>query len=81
MGCRISWQPLVLILALFRTKFAVTVTFAKQPAWQHAFPAIAGIATLYGLFSGIFIGILARQLAAYRRAQSRLHAQSGIQVA
>lgn len=66
-----SWIPLVLMVALFCTKYAVAVTQAMHPALQHSLPFMASVATVYGIFSGIFTGGLLRKLAAYRQAQSK----------
>lgn len=55
-----SWTPLVLILGIFLTKYAVGVELAMQPqlAQDGRFTLIVG--ALYGLFSGIFAGRAAR---------------------
>ena len=51
-----SWLPLVVILGIFCTKYAVGVTLAMHSAMaQHTlFATLVG--TLYGLFSGFFAG-------------------------
>jgi uncharacterized membrane protein len=57
-----SWVPLVLILGIFSIKYATSVTLAMHPALR-AEPSFAlAIATLSGLFSGIFAGRTLRLL-------------------
>ena len=63
-----SWLPLALMLAIFCTKYAVGVTLAMQPALRANLGFVAGICAVYGIFSGMFIGRLARSLHAYFRA-------------
>lgn len=51
-----SWVPLVLILSMFAVRYVVNVRLARQPQLVDA-PAFAlTVATLYGAFSGLFIG-------------------------
>lgn len=51
-----SWLPMIVILAIFMTKYAVGVTLSMQPGLAHSslFPVI--ISLLYGVFSGFFAG-------------------------
>lgn len=62
-----SWWPLVVILGVFFTKFAVGVTLALHPdfARDSAFAISIGLA--YGIFSGVFLG---RVAALWRTAQT-----------
>lgn len=55
-----SWAPMLLIVGLFLTKYAVGVMLAMQPgmARDGLFTLVAG--GLYGVFSGIFAGRAAR---------------------
>jgi hypothetical protein len=57
-----SWLPMLVILGIFCTKYAVGVTLAMQPAMAgHAlFAPLIGV--LYGLFSGFFAGRALRLL-------------------
>lgn len=50
-----SWWPLVLILATFVTRYAVTVMLIRNPSLRHAVPMelFAGLA--YGVLSGVFV--------------------------
>lgn len=51
-----SWVPMVLIMGIFLTKYAVGVSLAMHPELKiHANFSLA-IGTLYGVFSGIFAG-------------------------
>ncbi|RZT11063.1 hypothetical protein SAMN05216319_0465 [Duganella sp. CF402] len=62
-----SWAPLMLMVAIFVTKYTVGVLTAIRPDLMHAVPASLGVTVLYGLFNGVFIGRLARYAAAYLR--------------
>lgn len=48
--------PLVLMMGIFATKYAVGVLLAMHPALAHQGSFATGISTLYGLFSGLFTG-------------------------
>jgi hypothetical protein len=51
-----SWLPMLVILCIFCTKYAVGVTLAlRSDLAQHTIFATL-IGTLYGLFSGFFAG-------------------------
>jgi uncharacterized membrane protein len=51
-----SWVPMVLIMGIFLTKYAVGVSLVLHPELKvHANFSLA-IGTLYGVFSGIFAG-------------------------
>lgn len=67
-----SWTPMVLILGVFLTKYAVGVALAMAPARAHdpVFTLVAAL--LYGGFSGCFLGRGARlwRLAASSRTAS-----------
>ncbi|MYM73055.1 hypothetical protein GTP56_12725 [Duganella sp. FT134W] len=62
-----SWMPLVLMIAIFVTKYAVAVLSAMHPELQHSVPFAASVAVLYGVFNGLFLGRLARYAAALQR--------------
>lgn len=57
-----SWVPLVLMMAIFLTKYLVAVTLALQPALAHDITTAAVVASLYGAMSGLFIGRMMRML-------------------
>lgn len=65
-----SWQPMMLMMGIFLTKYAVGVLLALQPYRAQQTPFVAAICALYGGFSGIFIGKMLRILGAYRAVQS-----------
>lgn len=62
-----SWMPLVLMIAIFVTKYAVAVMSAMHPELPHSVPFAASVALLYGVFNGLFLGRLARYAAAWQR--------------
>ncbi|MYN40736.1 hypothetical protein GTP55_15295 [Duganella sp. FT109W] len=62
-----SWMPLVLMIAIFVTKYAVAVMSAMHPELQHSVLFAASVALLYGVFNGLFLGRLARYAAALQR--------------
>lgn len=72
-----SWTPMVLIMGIFLTKYAVGVALALEPARAHD-PQFALVAALlYGGFSGCFLGRgarLWRLAAASRPVNARLMA-------
>ena len=55
-----SWAPMLLIMGIFLTKYAVGVTLAMQPAMARDSLFTLAVGSLYGLFSGIFAGRAAR---------------------
>ena len=55
-----SWVPLLLILAIFTTKYIVGVDLAMQPALAHDGTYTLVVGALYGVFSGVFAGRTAR---------------------
>jgi putative Mn2+ efflux pump MntP len=63
-----SWTPLVLMMGIFLTKYAVGVTLAMQPNHAHELLFAAGVCALYGLFNGVFIGQVLRVFSIYRHA-------------
>jgi hypothetical protein len=63
-----SWTPMILMMGIFLTKYAVGVTLAMQPYHAHELLFAAGICALYGLFNGVFIGQVLRVFSIYRQA-------------
>ena len=68
-----SWIPMLLIVGVFLTKYVVGVELALQPPLAHDGTYMLAVATIYGVFSGIFIGRTARlwRLTARRGTTSR----------
>lgn len=62
-----SWMPMLLMSAIFITKYTVAVASAMHPELAHSLPFAAGITLLYGVFNGLFLGRLARYTAAWLR--------------
>ena len=62
-----SWAPLMLMIAIFITKYTVGVLSAVRPELVHGVTGSLIVTTLYGLFNGMFIGRLARYAVAYLR--------------
>ncbi len=62
-----SVVPLALMLSIFLTKYTVAVLFVIQPALRHNTLCMALVCLLFGLFNGVFLGRLARYLAAWQR--------------
>ncbi len=69
-----SVVPLVLMLAIFVTKYTIAVLGAVQPELSHSAGFIAAVCALSGLFNGVFLGRLARYLAAWQRQAAPLAA-------
>nr|WP_328700339.1 DUF6622 family protein [Caenimonas soli] len=57
-----SWVPMALILGIFITKYAVGVSLAMHPDLKANANFVLTIATVYGVFSGIFAGRTVRLL-------------------
>jgi hypothetical protein len=70
-----SWVPLTLMMVIFFTRYAITVSLALQPslAGGLGFPSLAGFA--YGLMSGTFLA-RALQVWSKRAESSALSVQS-----
>src|SRR3954463_3564604 len=66
-----SWLPLALILAIFFSRYAITVMLAMDPSIKEngTVQAIAGL--LYGLSSGYFVGRALGMLRSGKRAAPR----------
>ena len=70
-----SWTPLMLMMGIFITKYAVGVTAAVQPeALRSAFVGY-GICAVYGACSGVFAG---RALRLWRLAWRKASSPSGL---
>ena len=55
-----SWTPLVLMMGIFITKYAVGVTLAMHPGLARDALFSQSVGALYGGFSGVFAGRAAR---------------------
>ena len=62
-----SWAPLVLMVAIFVTKYTVAVMSAMHPELQHQMLFVVAVSGLFGVFNGAFIGRLLACVAAYLR--------------
>ncbi len=62
-----SWLPLILMMAIFSTKFAVGVLSARKLAVATDPHFASAISLIYGFFSGIFLARTALILRAERR--------------
>lgn len=59
-----SWEPLVLVMGIFLTRYAVAVVLALHPALTQDVASAAIVSSLYGAMSGVFIGRMLRLLRA-----------------
>lgn len=66
-----SWLPLITMMAIFCTKYAVGVSLALNPALQQLMSFSLVVSGLYGLFSGIFGGQLLHVVTIYRMEVGR----------
>ena len=62
-----SWTPLLLMIAIFVTKYTVAVVSAMHPEVQRQLLFVVAVNGLFGVFNGVFIGRLLRCVAAYVR--------------
>jgi hypothetical protein len=67
-----SWLPMLTMIAIFVTKYAVAVLSAMHPQLAFSLPFASTIALLFGLFNGLFLGRLARYCAAYLRQPAQV---------
>ena len=51
-----SWVPMVLFLGVFLARYIVSVRLAMHPGLLHDASFVLPVATLYGAFSGLFLG-------------------------
>lgn len=75
-----SWTPLVTMMAIFLLRYSSAVVLAIHPQWAHDPVVAAGMASLYGALSGLFIGRVGRMLRMMRQpaeASTRPVAQWG----
>ena len=59
-----SWAPLAMMMAIFFTKYATSVTLVMQPQARHDAVFSTVVCALFGVFSGYFLGGLIRKLKA-----------------
>ena len=61
-----SWQPLILMMAIFFTKYCVTVMLAREVNFIGDIAFVATVSLLYGCFNGVFIArcVVMRQVKA-----------------
>jgi hypothetical protein len=71
-----SWMPMMLMMGIFLTKYAVAVLLAMQPQRGQDALFVASVCGLYGVFNGIFIGRLLRIMSEYRQAQMTVAASA-----
>jgi hypothetical protein len=69
-----SRMPLAMMMAVFFTKYAVSVLLAILPHVRQDALVALGVCALFGVFNGCFLGRLARDLAAVRGAAAGLAA-------
>ena len=68
-----SWVPMVLMLGIFCTKFAIGVSLARNAGFSGALGFAVAASLAYGLFSGVFLG---RALVLWRKTQGRAVARA-----
>jgi hypothetical protein len=66
-----SWAPLILMLAIFVTKYAVAVMLAVQPALHGSLAFSAVVCAAYGVFNGLFNANVLRVLSQLGKAQTQ----------
>ena len=65
-----SWMPLAMMMAVFFTRYAASVMLAVFPQAQQNALAAGLVCTLFGLFNGVFVGRLARDLWTHANLQA-----------
>jgi hypothetical protein len=61
-----SRLPLVMMMAVFFTKYVASVTLAVAPQLRHDTLFACAVCGLFGVFNGWFVGRLAADMASYR---------------
>jgi hypothetical protein len=69
-----SWILLSLLMAIFFTKYAAAVMLAVAPQLRHSPGFIMLACGAYGLFNGVFLGRMARDVGAYQQIRVRIPA-------
>lgn len=69
-----SVWPLALMLAIFFTKYVASIAMAVQPHLRQDGLFTAVVCILFGVFSGYFLGRLARDVKAYQGFSAQLQA-------
>lgn len=65
-----SWGPMALMMAVFFTKYLASIMLAVRPHLRGDTVFVAAVCVLFGLFSGVFLGRLARDLKACRALEA-----------
>lgn len=73
-----SIWPLALMMAIFVTKYVASVVLAVQPQLHQSVTFTVVVCALFGLFSGYFVGRLARDVKAYQGFAAPLDAGHAI---
>lgn len=66
--------PLAMMMAIFATKYVTSVAVAVQPHLRDNLGFTLAVCALFGVFSGYFLGRLARDLKAYQQFPAQLQA-------
>lgn len=65
-----SWTPMLLMMAIFFLKYAVNVALVIHPPIRQDIVFMLVNCVLFGIFSGIFLGNMARILHLYKQANN-----------
>ncbi len=57
-----SCEPLLLMMAIFCTRYGVAVAIAMHPAWAQDVAVAAIVASICGALSGVFVGRMLRMI-------------------
>lgn len=72
-----SRLPLLVMMAIFAVKYATGVALALQPQLAQQTAIVLAVSLVHGLFNGLFLVRLARDMAAWRGASAGLAGQAG----
>jgi len=69
-----SWLPLVAMMAVFLSKYALNVMLALVPHARHDVQFATALCALFGVFNGVFFGWIARDSTTYLQTRVTLPA-------
>jgi hypothetical protein len=67
-----SWVPMIIMMAIFVTKYVVGASLGLHPELADNTVFVAIVCALYGTFNGMYLGKMLATLALYRRYSAQM---------